>query len=72
MADQVDVLRQLRWLIPFSPPARLFVEAEHRTAPSGVSDVRRALGVLNETAGQETTRDDPGPSSGRGRRACEV
>lgn len=45
---QVDVLGQLRMRIPFSLPVRLFVEAKFRGSPSGLADVRNALGVLND------------------------
>ena len=45
---QVDVLGQLRIRIPFTHPLRLFVEAKYRSSPSGLADVRNALGVLND------------------------
>ncbi|GAA3040746.1 hypothetical protein GCM10010464_00360 [Pseudonocardia yunnanensis] len=45
---QVDVLGELEWEIPFSLPVRLFVEAKYRDAPVGISDVRNAVGVIND------------------------
>lgn len=45
---QVDVLGQLRLRLPFSYPIRLFVEAKHRGKPTGLADVRNALGVISD------------------------
>lgn len=45
---QADVLGQLRLRLPFMHPVRLFVEAKHRDAPTGLADVRNALGVVND------------------------
>lgn len=45
---QVDVLGQLRIRIPFMHRLRLFVEAKYRTDPSGLGDVRNAIGVIND------------------------
>jgi hypothetical protein len=45
---QVDVLGQLRIRIPFMHRLRLFVEAKYRSEPSGLGDVRNAIGVIND------------------------
>lgn len=45
---QVDVLGQLRIRIPFMHRLRLFLEAKYREAPTGLSDLRNALGVIND------------------------
>lgn len=45
---QADVLGQLRLHLPFMHPVRLFVEAKYRDAPTGLADVRNALGVVND------------------------
>jgi hypothetical protein len=45
---QADVLGQLRLRLPFMHPLRLFVEAKYRADPTGLADVRNALGVVND------------------------
>lgn len=45
---QVDVLGQLRARVEFVHPVRLFLEAKCRGSKSGLTDVRNALGVLND------------------------
>jgi hypothetical protein len=45
---QADALGELLVPAPFSLPVRLFAEAKFRSAPTGISDVRNALGVLDD------------------------
>ena len=45
---QADALGELLIPAPFSLPVRLFAEAKFRGVPAGISDVRNALGVLND------------------------
>ena len=45
---QVDALGELAIPAPFSLPVRLFAEAKFKSDPVGISDVRNALGVLND------------------------
>lgn len=45
---QADVLGELDFRIPFTYPLRLFVEAKFKSRTIGLSDVRNALGVLND------------------------
>jgi Restriction endonuclease len=45
---QADALGELLIPAPFSLPVRLFAEAKFKGDPVGISDVRNALGVLND------------------------
>lgn len=45
---QADALGELLIPSPFSLPVRLFAEAKFRNDPVGISDIRNALGVLND------------------------
>lgn len=59
---QADALGELLIPAPFSLPVRLFAEAKFRNAPSGILDVRNALGVLddvNEHYASDTMHDLP-------------
>lgn len=59
---QADALGELLIPAPFSLPVRLFAEAKFRSDPVGISDVRNALGVLNdvnEHYATEAMRDFP-------------
>lgn len=45
---QADVLGQLPWVPAFTYPLRLFVEAKCRKARSDISQVRNAVGVIED------------------------
>lgn len=45
---QVDVLGQLLWIPAFTFPIRLFIEAKCRKGKTGLSEVRNAVGIVND------------------------
>src|SRR3954466_4695166 len=54
---QADALGELSMPTPFSLPIRLFAEAKFRHRPTGLTDVRNALGVINDV--NERYRHEP-------------